>query len=89
MIHLIKEAALEWVRFCDFQFTAYYSLMLVVSVYPDGCVRYYGSHPIECLETIWIDASCVAEGTRYPNKLSSLELSRIDDLNLRYLIDCL
>nr|XP_039272245.1 uncharacterized protein LOC120346544 [Styela clava] len=51
--------------------------------YPEGCVNYYGPHPMECLITIWKSFECLELGTRFPEKLSESELERIDNLNIR------
>nr|XP_039272238.1 uncharacterized protein LOC120346537 [Styela clava] len=55
-------------------------------VYPSHCVNYYGPHPIECLETIWLAARCLEGGTMFPEKRDSAELLRLDDLNIREVI---
>ncbi|XP_077971339.1 uncharacterized protein LOC120346538 [Styela clava] len=51
--------------------------------YPINCAKYYGSHSLECLETIWLSAKCLEEGSKYPNKLDETELNKLNELNLR------
>ncbi|XP_077971333.1 uncharacterized protein LOC120346548 [Styela clava] len=54
--------------------------------YPTHCSKYYGPHSMECLNTMWISAQCLAEGTKYPEKLSSAEKQRLDDMDIRAII---
>nr|XP_039272237.1 uncharacterized protein LOC120346536 [Styela clava] len=56
-------------------------------VYPTDCINYYGPHSVECLETIWLSAKCLEEGSKYPEKRDEAELVRLDELNLRQVID--
>lgn len=55
-------------------------------VYPEGCIKYYGPHPIECLETIWNTTECLPEGSEYPSKREFSEILRTDSLNLRLVV---
>ncbi|XP_077971340.1 uncharacterized protein LOC144425696 [Styela clava] len=56
-------------------------------VYPTDCINYYGPHSVECLETIWLSAKCLEEGSKYPEKRDEAEVVRLDELNLRQVID--
>lgn len=91
-IMVIKQArisALEWVRFylnkmlkhlhCDLR-----NVISLFTEYPLHCTRYYGPHPMPCLETIWKSVKCLPEGHRYPSKLATTELDRLDVTDLRY-----
>nr|XP_039272236.1 uncharacterized protein LOC120346535 [Styela clava] len=55
-------------------------------VYPSNCTNYYGPHPVKCLETIWLSAKCLKEGSKYPNKRNETDLTRLDELNIREII---
>ena len=52
--------------------------------YPLGCEKYYGPHPLECLETIWDSVKCLVEGNKHPSKLTNQEHEILDNKNLRY-----
>nr|XP_039270636.1 uncharacterized protein LOC120345307 [Styela clava] len=52
-------------------------------VYPDGCLKYYGPHPLDCLVTMWYTASCLFVGTFHPSKLNMTMLKWFDNLNIR------
>lgn len=54
------------------------------TVYPDNCTRYYGPHPVSCLITMWKNATCLALGYKYPEKLSTSRLTEIDTWNIRF-----
>ncbi|XP_077971341.1 uncharacterized protein LOC144425697 [Styela clava] len=56
-------------------------------VYPTNCSNYYGPHSIECLETIWLLAKCLEEGSKYPEKRDEIDLNRVDELNIREVIE--
>lgn len=56
----------------------------VISVYPQNCTKFYGPHQLDCLVTIWINATCVVEGYKYPRKLSTSRLNELDTWNIRY-----
>lgn len=53
---------------------------------PDQCKKFLGPHTTLCLNTIWLGLGCLDSGTRYPAKLSTAEHTRIDALNLRFLL---
>nr|XP_039272246.1 uncharacterized protein LOC120346545 [Styela clava] len=55
--------------------------------YPLHCLKYYGPHPVNCLETMWISARCINEGKKHPTKLSQTDLTRLDGNNLREIIN--
>lgn len=52
--------------------------------YPSGCDTYYGPHDTSCLATLWSNVGCLAEGTKYPDKLSSAEVDSLTGIGLRW-----
>lgn len=50
------------------------------SVFPSECSTVYPPVSIECMNTIWLNSSCVSNGTHYPASL--VDTSEIDSLNV-------
>ena len=44
---------------------------------------YYGPHSIDCLETLWNNASCLSEGDMFPTKLERSQRETLDSMNIR------
>nr|XP_039270628.1 uncharacterized protein LOC120345301 [Styela clava] len=52
-------------------------------IYPDGCEKYYGPHPMRCLETFWEMSTCLPEGQEFPPKISFEKWEWYNSSNLR------
>ena len=59
-------------------------MIAYVTVFPTGCVSYYGPHTLSCLNTVWKSSGCLEEGDIYPEKASGYRLFVWANLNIRY-----
>lgn len=56
--------------------------------FPGTCPTYNGPHSVECLKSVWSSVGCLAEGEKYPDKLSSTEEGALTSLTFRF-VACL
>lgn len=61
-------------------------ITFLILVYPQNCTRYYGPHSIDCLITMWRTATCLQEGYKFPDKLTSVRLDELDAQNIRFVM---
>lgn len=61
-----------------------YVFLYTFLVYPENCTKYYGPHSIACLVTMWEAATCLPQGYKYPEKLSSSRVDELDTWNIRF-----
>lgn len=65
---------------CDFSLCCCNSY---ISAFPVGCKEYYGPHSMQCLVSLWINATCLPDGYKYPEKLTVGRLNELDTWNMR------
>lgn len=80
---LTRKTALEKVTFSLITiFTSRIEYITYVSVYPTECTGIYPPVSIECLNAIWLNESCVVNGTNYPGTLSGSDRETLDTLDV-------
>ena len=55
----------------------------IVLVLNPQCSNVFGGHSLACLNALWMDAGCIANGTGSPGFYTPARLLQVSMLNLR------
>lgn len=77
LVSLLRSEA--FVRFWSIKFRC-------CTEYPPGCSTYHGPFSVECLTSMWHNATCIAEGTKFPPKLNSTEIDAFTGMGLEFVL---
>ena len=61
----------------------YRQLLLVLVEFPSGCWSFHGPNSVLCYNTLWEKVGCLPIGWAFPENLSALAISILDDMNLQ------